>query len=143
MALAGPAANLLLALIAAAMIRVGVALDYFRPPALTDFTHATESTTEGFCTGVAVLLSIAFTLNLLLATLNMLPLPPLDGSSVIKLFMSRETAARYQDALRNPAFVVIGLLAAMHLISPVFRTVFHHAINLLYIGLGLHYQPRG
>ena len=141
MALAGPATNLLLMLVAALLIRGGLALNYFHGPARISLTHATEAVSGGFASGVAVLLSVAFTLNLLLATFNMLPLPPLDGSAVLKLFMTRESAARYQQALSNPGFMYVGLMLALTLFSPVFGKIHLVAINLLYLGLGLSYHP--
>ncbi len=54
-----------------------------------------------------------FRLNLLLGTFNLLPVTPLDGSTVIMLFMSEKTAQRYLDWLRGNSFAMAGLLIGM------------------------------
>jgi Zn-dependent protease len=41
---------------------------------------------------LAVVLLVFFSLNLLLGTFNLLPVPPLDGSAGIMLFMSESQA---------------------------------------------------
>lgn len=41
---------------------------------------------------LGTVLSVFFSLNLLLAVFNLLPLPPLDGSGALPLFMSPEAA---------------------------------------------------
>ena len=84
-----------------------------------------------------MLISMMFSLNLILTVLNLIPFPPLDGSGAIALFMSDETARRYRDFVRNPAFGWIGLILAWKVFDPVFRPIFLFAINLLYPGL--HY----
>ena len=52
-------------------------------------------------------------MNLLLGTFNLLPFAPLDGSTVILLFMSEKTAQRYLDWLRGNSFAMAGLLVGM------------------------------
>src|SRR6202795_251235 len=111
MALAGPAANYTLMLLAAIGLRVGFAEGWL--------TRGLEGL-SGFA---AVTLSIFFSLNLLLGTFNLLPVPPLDGSSVIMLFMSENTAQRYLDWLRGSSYarlgLLVGLLAFRYLYTPV------------------------
>ena len=111
MALAGPAANYTLMLIAAIGLRVGFAEGWL------------HTGIEGLSGFVMVTLSIFFSLNLLLGTFNLLPVPPLDGSSVIMLFMSESTAQRYLDWLRESAYarlgLLVGLLAMRYLYAPV------------------------
>jgi Zn-dependent protease len=70
-----------------------------------------------------------FTLNLLLGTFNLLPLPPLDGSTVIMLFMDERTAQRYLDWLRGSSYVMVGLLIAIvgfrYIYEPLSSAVIH------------------
>jgi Zn-dependent protease len=99
MSFAGPGANLLLALVAAIGLRIGLANGFFVPLAAGDFDLKlgvlVEAAEPGVAVGAGKLLSIVFALNLILLVLNLLPLPPLDGSSIIPLLISRESAAKF------------------------------------------------
>jgi len=80
-------------------------------------------------------LGVFFSMNLLLAALNLIPLPPLDGSAAIPLLLPAGAAARYQQFLfGNPALGLIGMLAAWQLFRFVFQPIFLIAVNLLYPG---------
>jgi Zn-dependent protease len=81
------------------------------------------------------MLSVFFSLNLVLAALNLIPVPPLDGSAALPLLLSREAATRYQTFLwTQPAIGWIGMLLAWRLFGAVFRPLFLAAVNLLYPG---------
>jgi len=54
-----------------------------------------------------------FSLNLLLGTFNLLPVPPLDGSTAIMLFMGKTRSQRYLDWLRGNSYAMVGLLLAI------------------------------
>jgi Zn-dependent protease len=139
MALAGPAANLLLVLVAALLIRGGIALGTFYPPERISFTAITAATVAGSAAAAAVVpLSLLFSLNLILFVFNLLPLPPLDGSAVVPLLLIEQGAHRYQELLRQPMFSFIGLLVAWNLFDPVYRPLQTLALNLLYPGAGYH-----
>src|SRR3989454_7632977 len=107
MALAGPAANFLLVLAAAAAIRIGMALGHFRVPIAVSFTRITESTQAVSPTFATTLLSVFFVLNLLLGTFNLLPVPPLDGNTGVTLIMSKRAALKFLDWTQHSGF---GLL---------------------------------
>jgi Zn-dependent protease len=62
---------------------------------------------------VAQILLVFFLLNLLLGVFNLVPAPPLDGSSAIMFFMSDTQARRYLDWLRGGNLGLIGLLIAI------------------------------
>ncbi|HXJ91330.1 MAG TPA: site-2 protease family protein [Terriglobia bacterium] len=137
MALSGPAANFSLVLLAAAGIRVGMALGYFTQPSSVSFTHVvTTDAPDGSAATVAVLLSILFSLNLLLAAFNLLPLPPLDGSTAIGLLLPASWARRLADIGSNRTFAIAGLLIAWKVFGVLFRPVFVTALGLLYPGSG-------
>jgi Zn-dependent protease len=138
MSLAGPASNLLLVLMAGVAIRLGFAAGIFEAPTAITFDHLTEATRAGLFETVATLLSVAFTLNLLLCIFNLIPLPPLDGSGVLPLFLDDHTARRLMDAMRQPAFSLGGILVAWMVIGRIFPAVHLVAINLLYPGMGYH-----
>lgn len=136
MALGGPAANFALVLVAAAAIRIGMLLGYFRAPDTATFTRITEAVTAdaGFA---ATFLSVVFVLNLVLGTFNLLPVPPLDGHAGITLLMSERRAVWFLEATRDEMFQLVGLLAAWFLYGRAFGYVYLTALNLLYPGL--HY----
>jgi len=138
MALAGPTANLLLVLASALLIRLGVALGSFYPPAQVRFTTVVSSYAGGVPEGLAVLLSIFFTLNLILLVFNLIPLPPMDGSSIVRLLMGKSLGARYQAAIEKSGLAFLGLIIAWNLFGQIFRPLHLLAMNLLYPGANYH-----
>src|SRR5262249_9517920 len=110
MALAGPAANFLLMLLAVAALRLG------------DSRHWFDLNGSSF---TPVTLRAFFFLNLLLGTFNLLPAAPLDGSTGIMLLMSERTAWKYLDWLRGSGYAMVGLLVALL----VFRQCYPHVEN--------------
>ena len=136
MSLAGPASNLLLVVLAAAAIRVGMAADLFYAPDSIRFGQITDSNAGGVWPAIAVMLSVVFSLNLLLAAFNLLPFPPLDGSGAVPILLSDDTARKYQTFMwSNRAFGLIGLVLAWQFFRYVFDPVFFGAVNLLYPGV--------
>jgi Zn-dependent protease len=135
MALGGPAANFTIMLLAALAIRIGVALGYFVvPPAITGYTTLIQSSAGSEPTFATTALSILFVLNLLLGTFNLLPVPPLDGHSVIMLFMPERVALRYLDVVRDGRYTLLGLIVAWYAYGYVFDFVFGLALHLIYPG---------
>jgi Zn-dependent protease len=133
MALAGPAANLALVVAAGLLLRGGLAMGWFEIPSGIRFSQLVGAT--GAAAGAATILSILFTLNLLLFVFNLLPLPPLDGSGAVLLFLGERAAGRYQAFLRQPLFALVGLLVAWRLVGPLFSPLLLRALALLYAGL--------
>lgn len=132
MALAGPAANLLLVLAAALLIRVGIEWNVLTAPASLSSMHLADAVNAGPWDTVAMILSITLSLNLLLCVFNLLPLPPLDGSSVPLLLLPAALAEKYNNALRNPMLQIVGLIAASRLLSPLFPVLLVNVANLLF-----------
>jgi len=135
MALAGPAANFALMILAALAIRSGVMFGIFHPPLSANFTRVTEATGAGPAAFAATFLSILFVLNLLLGTFNLLPLPPLDGHNAVTLLMSDNAARRFLGWSRQ-GFGILGLVLAWYLFNKIFDRVFLLALNALYPGAG-------
>ena len=132
--LAGPAANLGLAILAGLLIHGGIAMGYFAQPASVGFRHLIDAPPGGFVEAAATFVSILFSLNLLLMVFNLVPVPPLDGSTAIGLLVSESTALRIYDFMRQPGFSMIGLLLAWNLFGRIFSPVFLFAVNVLYPG---------
>jgi len=110
MAAAGPAGNLLLAIVAGLLIRFGAA---------------------GLVPGLKMPLAILFSLNLLLFVFNLLPLPPLDGSAILPAFMSERLAQRYREIIHQPMFSLLGFLVAWRVFPYIYGPVETLAIMLL------------
>ena len=135
MSLAGPAGNLILVLLAALAVRIGMAADVFSPPESLRFGHIVEANTSGAWEVTASFVSLFFSLNLLLFLFNLLPLPPLDGSGVIPLFLSHERGQRYMNLLYNNPSGFFGLFIAWKVFGFIYSPIHLLVINLLYPGL--------
>ena len=109
MALAGPAANFILVILAIAAVRVGIQLGAFSIPESVTFSHMVAATGPGIPEGLAQFLGILFSLNLMLGAFNLLPLPPLDGSTAIGLLFSERAALRFAELSHNPTFSLLGI----------------------------------
>lgn len=138
MAAAGPAANLLLVVIAGLLIRIGVWSGVFRAPEAPDFTAVTVAVDGSWAHGAVAPLSVLFSLNLLLFAFNLLPLPPLDGSAILPGFLSDDAARAFHNLIRQPIFSMIGLLAAWQVFPHLSGPLQVLALNLLYPGTGYH-----
>jgi Zn-dependent protease len=134
MALAGPAANFTLMLLAAVAIRGGIAMGHFAPPASISSFSDLALSSAGEQTFVTSALSIFFVLNLLLGTFNLLPVPPLDGHAGVMLLMPENLALRYLDFIQEGSFAMIGLLIAWTAFGRIFNFVFELSVRLLYFG---------
>jgi len=134
MALAGPAANLGIVLASVLMIHTGILAGIFIPPESIHFMQVIGAVQEGSSAQVATMLSVLFSLNLLLCVFNLLPLPPLDGSGVLPLMMSESLAARYMQFLLRGGLGFIGLIIAWRVFDVIFRPIHLFVINLLYPG---------
>lgn len=132
MALAGPAANLALVLGAALLIHVGMEWGVFLPPDSIRHSMIVASASDGVWELAASILSVVFSLNLLLFTFNLLPLPPFDGSNVPLLFLSNRAAEKYREIMWNPTMRMFGLIVAFRGFGYVFPQIERVAVNLLY-----------
>jgi len=94
-ALAGPASNLMMALFWGLMWKLAVILP--------DSMH-------WFAVPLLLMGKIGITFNLILMVLNLLPLPPLDGSRVLSWFLPTQLALKLDKIEPYGAFVLIGLL---------------------------------
>jgi Zn-dependent protease len=119
MALAGPATNYTLMLIAVLLLHVGWTYHWLR----TDETGRADFPTT--------VLGVFFFLNLLLGTFNLLPVPPLDGSTGIMLFMGDARAQRYLNWLRGNSYAMVGLLLGIVVFRYIFAPIENAAMDVL------------
>lgn len=94
---AGPLSNLILGLAACVIFFL---VDYRLSPG----------------SGWWIMLQMFITVNLSLAIFNLLPVAPLDGSSIITAFMSEETARRYEDKVARMGPYPILLVVVFELL---------------------------
>ena len=132
MSAAGPAANLLLVLVAALLIRLGMLAGAFYPLENINHLQVVGATQGGILTALAALLNVFFSLNLVLFFFNLLPLPPLDGSGIVPWFLSREQAQKYLELINHPSLSFVGLFIAWKLFDIVYDPLHLVFINLLF-----------
>jgi Zn-dependent protease len=132
MALAGPAANFALVVLAAAAIRGGIAAGWFAPPETANFSHMVAATRAGAAEAAAKFLSIVFSLNLMLGAFNLLPFPPLDGNTAVGLLLPERAALRFVELSRSPMFAFVGLIIAWRLFGEVAGLIFRGGLVILY-----------
>lgn len=131
MALAGPVANVLIMIAAGVAISIGLSHGLFELPRGVTFAELVVSSETHDTTGLTMCLSIMFSLNLLLAVLNLIPIPPLDGATVIGLLFDEDTALKIYEAGRNPMFQMIGFFVVFEGARYVFRPVWVAAVTFL------------
>ena len=133
MAVAGPASNLALVVLSIVAIRVGVLAGVFYAPDSAGFGEMIGTDAGGIWPGLAAFIGIAFSMNLMLACLNVFPLPPLDGSAAITLLKSESTANKYQQMLwRTPMFGMVGMLLAWRMFDVIFYPIFWVVVAAIY-----------
>lgn len=138
MALAGPGANFALALLAGVAIRAGMAFGMFRPPEFIRFAHIVQPAYDGLPEFAASMLSIMFSLNILLGAFNLLPVPPLDGWSVLGIFLPENGARRLKQLQHQAgAFAIVGILIAWQLFDQISSPIFFFWLRALYSGPGV------
>ncbi len=137
MALAGPGANLAMVVATALVVRVGVGAGVFEAPGSVGFRQITAAVGDpsGLAAGIAFLLSIFFSMNLLLFLLNMIPLPPLDGAGALPLVLPESWLSAYRSLVHQPMVGLIGIILVWNLIGEIFFPCLFFAIGLLYPGI--------
>jgi Zn-dependent protease len=134
MALAGPLANLVLAGIGFAALRAGLHAGLFEAPhEIARYDHlvfAAEGAT--WVDGLGRLLSVMVVLNLTLFFFNLIPLPPMDGASVLSgLFLPARRL--HEKVMATPFGSLLGLLVASTIFPKVFWPVLNWIVVRLYL----------
>lgn len=115
MAAAGPAANLLLALAALIVIKLGLVIGLFDPAtagmhAWSELVVPAAAHDGELAAFGARALSVLLSLNVLLAIFNLIPLPPLDGAGVIDILLPPHMAGIMRRL--GPVGSILGLFVA-------------------------------
>lgn len=125
MALAGPASNLLLACLAALLVHLLLGYPYSSPVGLIASSY------------IANFLFTFLTVNLSLAFFNLIPLPPLDGSSILVPFLRGRALQTYYEVQRYamPILIIVLYLlpTVLHidLVDIYFRFTYYPVANAL------------
>lgn len=135
MALAGPAANLILVVVAIGLIHLGLALGWWTPPEALAFDRLVAVAGDHRLIDLlASLVSILLSLNVLLCAFNLLPLPPLDGSQLVLLVLPRNLARSYQTMISDGRWALIGIIIAWNVAWRVIGPAWLMVVNLLFPG---------
>ncbi len=134
MAAAGPAANFFLALLAAIGIRIGIATGYFMLPTDGVGLETLAVAPSGLANGLALFLSVLFSVNLILGTFNLIPLPPLDGYAIVPLVLNDRMREKWFGLFAGGG-ALMGLIIAWIVFGKVMSPVFGAAIGWLYAGV--------
>jgi Zn-dependent protease len=104
---AGPVSNLVLAAVFALVLRLGI-----QNP------------------GLMAMAQIGVSINILLALFNLIPIPPLDGSHILAIFLPRELARLYAY-LQPVGFILILILFYTGVMSAILMPLYRQIIFLL------------
>lgn len=138
--LAGPAANLILVIIAGLIIHIGISAGLFYPPErLGGFVTVVEASSDGLAKGLAVLVSILFTLNLVLLVFNLIPVPPLDGVAIGEFVLQGDTLYKYRQLMSHHVLRVFGIFIAWIIMSNIYGPIHLFVLKGLYLIRGVHY----
>ncbi len=136
MSLAGPMANLLLALLALGLMRALLAAHVFEY--VIDISSGRYVQVAGAGTArsplgaLALALGVMFKLNVILCVFNLLPIPPLDGSGVLSGLFPDSAGRLYERMNEMPAFSILGMLLAWQVSPYIVTPVWRVALGLLY-----------
>ncbi|MGE4502066.1 MAG: site-2 protease family protein [Thiomicrospira sp.] len=120
-ALAGPMANLLMAMMWVVILRLGYEL-LDTVPQIGQFM---------IYSGIA-----GVSINIILMVLNLLPIPPLDGSRILSAFLPRKWAWQYNKIEPFGLFILFGLLF-LGFLGPLLMGPYSFLRTLLYTLAGV------
>jgi len=120
-ALAGPTANFLMAIAWAAFAKIGfILLAHNFPGALA----------------ICTMSEAGISINLMLMVLNLIPVPPLDGSHVVASLLPKSIAIRYERIAPYGFFILLVLLY-LGFISVIMSPIINFLYNLITFMFGL------
>jgi Zn-dependent protease len=134
MAAAGPAGNFMIALAAFAGLRAGLLAGVFSAPDRAAFHALVADASTGAPSLPGTVLSVFLVLNVFIGLFNLLPLPPLDGFSVVSIFLPEEHASRWRSLQANPVMSMAGLLIAWRVFPYITSPLFSMLLTLVHPG---------
>jgi Zn-dependent protease len=139
MSLAGPSANLLFAGVAFVVLKIFLAGGLLTHPVSANFSHlvaAPPGTPAGsLLLPLALLLSVAVNLNVLLGLFNLIPLPPLDGAGFLEGLLPGPASHLFGLLRANSMLSILSLLAAWKIFGLIAEPVFSLVLRLAHPGV--------
>ncbi len=119
-ALAGPVSNILLAIVTAFV-----------------YIHLSYAN-GGFGETASTFFSYLIMINVFLASFNLLPIPPLDGSKILGAFLSNSAYQKYM-LIEDKGFLILMLLVVTNATQYIVRPIANFILNFVYFvaGIGL------
>ncbi len=133
MSLAGPAANFLLAILAAIIMAIGLSTGAFQPNT-GDSGGLVTAASSDLTAGAADDSERIFYAEPAARLFQSAPIPPLDGFGVLGLFTDSEGQLRLQKLrfqLRGP-WMLAGILLASRLLGYVYEPVLEKGVRIIY-----------
>ena len=93
---------------------------------------------SGIYGGAAKILGIFFILNSILFLFNLIPVPPLDGSGILPMYLNEANGRKYMSKINSYAFEIVGIIIAWYLFDFIYSGLHTVLINLLYPGSNYH-----
>lgn len=122
-ALAGPMANLLMALMWAVIMKLALVL-------------ATTGSAEMIALPLLYMGAAGITINLILMVLNLLPLPPLDGGRIVASLLPERFSWQFNRLERWGFIILLGLMV-MGVLGKILWPPINYLQGLLYLAIGL------
>jgi Zn-dependent protease len=132
MAAAGPLGNLLIALAAFGVLRLGLMAGWFIAPEHVSFDSIAELAGGTGPSYVTTLLSVFLVMNVFLCAFNLLPLPPLDGAAVLNGLLPERHAVKLMEFQSNAMMSMMGLVIAWKVFPFVTDPLFSVMLRLVH-----------
>ena len=117
-ALAGPVANILLAIVSAVLVKILGAI-----PVSSHLMY-------NLIKPIYDMMLVSVWINVMLAVFNFLPIPPLDGSKVLMGILPPEQAMGYAR-LEPYGFIILLVLFYMGIIGKVIMPIIHFTVGMM------------
>ena len=129
-AAAGPASNLILAIVAIILYKIFLSFGILEPMTNSRFYAEDISLLEN-------LFQFTVIINVVLMVFNLFPIPPLDGSKILMGFLSHENAMKFESFSRYGFIIIIGIILlgdVIHfsILGSVINPVINFSLNLLF-----------
>lgn len=119
-AIAGIVTNLILAIVAALVYKILFTSSYF----------------DRYLFEIGEIASYAFSLNVLLVSFNILPIPPLDGSKILTLFLNKKYEYKYL-ILEKYGFLIILILIWTNILDIILNPIHYFFVRIIKLITGV------